>query len=92
MVRDKGCSSRLYWRWRFSILSRTYYSFKTFLFLQWNARKTATILDDTVRALGQMNHDQKNSGVMIMSSEVRSNLINRACWEGLPNGWKWRKD
>lgn len=87
---DRWCR-RLYWVWRLSPLSRPYYATKTFLFLQWNARKTAIILDDTMRAMGQMHHSRGEPGLMTMPTEVRGKFIQRACWDGLPN-WKWRKD
>ena len=84
--------SRWYWAWRFSFLSRPYYVVKTFLFLQWNARKTAIVLDDCMRAMGQMRHAKNEPGALTMPSTVVSKLVNRGYWEALPNGWKWRKD
>lgn len=84
--------SRWYWVWRLSVLSRPYYAVKTFFFLQWNARKTAIVLDDCMRAMGQMGQAKNEPGERTMPNAVVSKLINRGYWEALPNGWKWRKD
>lgn len=83
----------MYWWWRLSKLSHPYYAIKTFLFIQWNAAKIATCLDDCMNAMGQMDHPGKGSpdkGVMLMKVEVRRALVHRAAWSCLPR-WKWRK-
>jgi hypothetical protein len=49
--------SNLYWIWRLSRLSRPYYAIKTFVFIQWNARKIANQLDEVRIVLGrEMKH------------------------------------
>lgn len=53
---------RWYWAWRFSPISRLYYAIKTFIYIQWNAKKIALVLDDCVRAMGQMNHPSSYKG------------------------------
>lgn len=55
--------NKVYWAWRFSFLARPWFAIKTFVFLQWNARKTAIMLDDVMRAFGQMNHPSSCKGV-----------------------------
>lgn len=92
MVRDAGWLHRLYWRWRFSTLSRPYYAIKTFLHLHWRAKETAVVLDDCMRAMGQMHYAKGEPGMRTMPNETVSKLVHRGYWEALPNGWKWRKD
>lgn len=61
-----------------------------FIHIQWHAWRTAIILDDCVRALGQMSHSKYlNNDEMIMKASVRQELIHRACFQALPQR-KWR--
>ena len=51
---------------------------RTWAHLLWNARRTAVVLDDCTRALGQMNHTIHIHGVMTMSLETRADVIRQA--------------
>lgn len=72
------------------MINRIWVAIKTFVHIHLNAYKTAVILDDTVRALGNMNYNRDNANTMLMTLEVRKRLIHRIYWEALPQ-WKWRK-
>jgi hypothetical protein len=82
--------NKVYWVWRLSPISYPWFALKTWLFLLLNARKTATHLDDCMRAMGLMNHTREEPGMMTMKTQLRGELINRS-WQTLPT-WKWRDD
>lgn len=44
------------------IFIRLYYTIKTFLYLQYNAKKIAIALDNCLRAFGQMKHTSTYKG------------------------------
>lgn len=81
----------LCWKWRLSRWSKPYYALKTFLFIQWNARKIALELDHSRNILGQIAHStsKKEMGNFVISNELRSELL-RGANKSLPNGWEWR--
>lgn len=74
-------------------MKKIFLAIKTFLFIQWNARKIAYALDDTISAMGHMTHLNTRDGgekdVMLMETSLRRKLIHKATYEALPT-WKWR--
>lgn len=74
-------------------MKKLFLAIKTFFFIQWNARKIACALDDTISAMGHMTHPNTRDGgekdVMFMETSLRRKLIHRATYSALPI-WKWR--
>lgn len=102
-IPDRTIKRDLYWRWRLSKISRPFYYLLTCCMFIVRARKLAMVLDDCMRAFGQMNHvDYRCPNVgcenckkvrvtdnrMTMTIEKRAELMSEA-YSLLPNR-KWR--
>lgn len=99
----KRYRSNLYWKWRFSSISKPFYSILNWIDLIVNARKTAIALDNTMRVMGKMQHiDYRcpntscenckkvriSDDRMSMSLDDRARLISEG-YKSLPDR-KWR--
>ncbi len=82
----KNCR-RFYWAWRLSVFSYPYYVIKAFLFIQYNATKTSIILDECLKAMGQMKETDQ-LGIWLMKESIRRDLVSRG-YKHLPN-FKWQ--
>jgi hypothetical protein len=105
-VKIKKYIKNIYWWWRFSWLSKPWFAIKTFIYIQWHAKKIAVNLDECMIALGQMDHTSrckstcKKCGDKQLTENPNSDCMimktdKRADliyqgYNALPIGWRWR--